>query len=231
MNYRKTIEFVKKARLFVMCIAVVLCTGLLLAQHDPGPRGGAPGAGGAYVGLNADEQAYFQQALEVFNEVDSVSGNIPGEDGKGLGPTFNSNSCDSCHGEPASGGSSPGLNSRINPRPNPQVALATLDGATNVVPAFIRANGPVREARFISTNPDDPFAGLDGGARLSGLDRTAHFFRGVGHERPGHCDLRSPDNGAERRRKLYQNSISRQCHTSEPNQPDCREYREVLSGA
>ena len=44
MNYRKTIEFVKKARLFVMCIAVVLCTGLLLAQHDPGPRGGAPGS-------------------------------------------------------------------------------------------------------------------------------------------------------------------------------------------
>ncbi len=82
MNYRKTIEFVKKARLFVMCLFVVLCTGLLLAQHDPGPRGGAPGAGGAYVGLNANEQAYFQQALEVFNEVDSVSGNIPGEDGK-----------------------------------------------------------------------------------------------------------------------------------------------------
>jgi len=185
MNYRKTIEFVKKARLFVMCIAVVLCTGLLLAQHDPGPRGGAPGAGGAYVGLNADEQAYFQQALEVFNEVDSVSGNIPGEDGKGLGPTFNSNSCDSCHGEPASGGSSPGLNSRINPRPNPQVALATLDGATNVVPSFIRANGPVREARFISTNPDDPFAGLDGG--VHGL-----FTIKGRSDAPG-CNIQQPD--------------------------------------
>jgi hypothetical protein len=32
--------------------------------------------------------------------------------------------------------------------PNPQVALATLDGATNVVPAFITPDGPVREARF-----------------------------------------------------------------------------------
>ena len=34
------------------------------------------------------------------------------------------------------------------PIPNPQVALATLDGATNTVPSFITAAGPVREARF-----------------------------------------------------------------------------------
>jgi CxxC motif-containing protein (DUF1111 family) len=47
------------------------------------------------------------------------------------------------------GGSSPRLSSPQNPIANPQVALATLDGATNTVPTFITTNGPVREARFI----------------------------------------------------------------------------------
>jgi CxxC motif-containing protein (DUF1111 family) len=34
--------------------------------------------------------------------------------------------------------------------PNPQVAIATLDGAKNTVPSFITATGPIREARFKS---------------------------------------------------------------------------------
>jgi len=38
------------------------------------------------------------------------------------------------------------------PVPNPQVALAKLDGATNTVPSFITTTGPVREARFVATN-------------------------------------------------------------------------------
>jgi CxxC motif-containing protein (DUF1111 family) len=156
MNHCKTtIQFVKKARLFLMCLSVLLCSGLLLAQTDPGPRGGPPAAGGPYPTLNANEKAFFDQALDVFNEVDSVSGTIPGEDGAGLGPGYNAVSCASCHAQPAPGGSSPAV--------NPQVAEATRDGATNVVPPFIRINGPVREVRFISTNPDDPFAPLDGG--------------------------------------------------------------------
>jgi CxxC motif-containing protein (DUF1111 family) len=32
---------------------------------------------------------------------------------------------------------------------NPQVAMATVDGATNTVPSFITSSGPVREARFV----------------------------------------------------------------------------------
>jgi CxxC motif-containing protein (DUF1111 family) len=55
------------------------------------------------------------------------------------------NSCAGCHASPAPGGSSPAT--------NPQIAVATLDGAQNVVPSFITANGPVREARFVN-NPD-----------------------------------------------------------------------------
>src|SRR5262249_11555176 len=65
---------------------------------DPGPRGGAKGAGGAYDKLSSNEQTFFSAAREVFAEVDSVSGKI--EAGSGLGPTFNGNSCAQCHAEP-----------------------------------------------------------------------------------------------------------------------------------
>ena len=50
-----------------------------------------------------------------------------------------------------------------NPVPNPQVGLATLDGAQNTVPSFITASGPVREARFVSLDATNSHAGLDGG--------------------------------------------------------------------
>jgi CxxC motif-containing protein (DUF1111 family) len=55
------------------------------------------------------------------------------------------------------------LASPQNPVPNPQVALATLHGATNTVPSFITANGPVREVRFVAQNPDSLTSPLDGG--------------------------------------------------------------------
>jgi CxxC motif-containing protein (DUF1111 family) len=141
----------------------VLASGIVSAQVvDPGPRGGAPGAGTYYYSLNANEQNFFTQAQGRFQETDSVSGAMAGEAGAGLGPTFNGNSCAMCHAEPAIGGSSPGLRSPQNPVPNPQVALATLHGATNTVPQFITASGPVREARFITTNGQSN-GPLDGG--------------------------------------------------------------------
>ena len=139
---------------------LVLLTGTLRAQHDPGPRGGAAAAGGAYPTLQPYEQTFFGEAFIRFQEVDSVAGTIPGESGTGLGPGFNGNSCAQCHAQPFIGGSSPGLTSPQNPLPNPQVALATLDGATNVVPSFITANGPVREARFIRNPNGTPDGGV-----------------------------------------------------------------------
>jgi len=122
------------------------------AQTDPGPRTGPPSAGGFYPTLNSNEQLLFTQALQRFQEVDSVSGAIAGEPGVGLGPTYNGNSCSQCHAQPAVGGSSPGLGSPQDAIANPQVALATLDGAANSVPSFITANGPVREARFLKNS-------------------------------------------------------------------------------
>src|SRR5215813_15556395 len=44
------------------------------------------------------------------------------------------------------GGSSP-------PNNNPQVGVATAAGAKNLLPSFITANGPIRDARFVR-NPD-----------------------------------------------------------------------------
>src|SRR2546422_11097598 len=62
-----------------------------------------------------NEQAFFNEAIVDFMEVDSVSGSISGEPGAGLGPTFNGNGCAQCHAQPAIGGSSPGMNSKQNP--------------------------------------------------------------------------------------------------------------------
>ena len=146
-----------------VCLGTLVAASALLAQVDPGPRGGSANAGGFYPTLNSNEQTLFSQAQLRFQEVDSVSGGIAGEAGVGLGPTFNGNSCAMCHAEPAIGGTSPGLNSALHPLPNPQVALASLDKAANTVPSFITKNGPVREARFISTDPANPGAALDGG--------------------------------------------------------------------
>jgi CxxC motif-containing protein (DUF1111 family) len=149
MSNRPDTSFIKPAACAVLSL---LLSGTLdlRAQTDPGPRGGSSGAGGPYPSLNSNEQFFFSQALARFKEIDSVTGTQPGTSGGGLGPTFNGNSCASCHSQPAVGGSSPGFASKQNSVPNPQVALATLYGASNTVPSFITANGPVREARFVS---------------------------------------------------------------------------------
>jgi CxxC motif-containing protein (DUF1111 family) len=54
------------------------------------------------------------------------------------------------------------MNSKQNPVPNPQVALGNLDGATNAIPSFIAADGPVREARFIRNPDGSPDGGVHG---------------------------------------------------------------------
>jgi CxxC motif-containing protein (DUF1111 family) len=104
---------------------------------DPGVRGGDPGVGGPLQGLNDTELQFFNASKGVFQEVDAVP--------NGLGPRFNLDSCAGCHSHPSVGGTSPPT--------NPQVPIATAAGAKNVLPSFITANGPVREARFVR-NPD-----------------------------------------------------------------------------
>jgi len=136
--------------------------------HDPGPRGGAPDAGGPIAGLSAEQKAFYQAAEARFRIIDSVSGTISGEEGKGLGPTFNGNSCAMCHSQPTVGGSSPGLISPQNSVPNPQVGLANLNGAENFIPTFITADGPVRVTHFVKHADGTPDGGVYGLYTITG---------------------------------------------------------------
>jgi CxxC motif-containing protein (DUF1111 family) len=136
---------------------------------DPGVRGGDPGVGGALPGLNDVERQYFDVAKDVFQEVDA------GPDG--LGPRFNLDSCSGCHSQPAIGGTSPTT--------NPQVAVATLMGAKNVVPPFITANGPIREARFVRNRDGSPDGGVHSLFVITGRSDT-----------PG-CNIAQPNFAAE----------------------------------
>jgi len=117
-------------------LATCACSEAARAPADPGVRGGAAGAGTPLEGLTPDETAFFRDGLTRFAAIESVTGGR----NNGLGPRFNSNSCLSCHAQPSVGGSSPAA--------NPEIAIATLQGAKNVVPWFIAQKGPIREARF-----------------------------------------------------------------------------------
>jgi CxxC motif-containing protein (DUF1111 family) len=133
--------------------------------RDPGVRYGAPGAGGAIAGLTANQQAFFQVGQDDFEEAEEVD--------EGLGPRMNLDSCGGCHAQPAVGGSSPAV--------NPQFEFATRGTATDKVPSFIRADGPVREARFVR-NPD---GSADGG--------VAALFTISGRPGAVGCQLEQPD--------------------------------------
>lgn len=163
----------------VVLITLAIAGFALESAHDPGPRGGTASAGSYISTLNPVEQQEFQNSKIAFNEVDSVSGTL--EEGKGLGPGFNGNSCVQCHAQPAAGGSSPGLNSPQNPIPNPQIELANIDGASNKVPYFITSAGPVREARFIRNSDGTPDGGVHDLYTISGRTDAAG------------CNLAQPD--------------------------------------
>jgi CxxC motif-containing protein (DUF1111 family) len=155
--------------------------------HDPGVRAGSVGAGLPLSTLTGAELEFFQDGQIRFGEVDSVSGNIPGEPGIGLGPTFNANSCGACHAQPAAGGTSPNANAFPFIGPNPQVAIATADGANNSLPSFISANGPVREARF-------PFIVSSNGSLTQTPDGGVHgLFTIAGRTDAPGCGLQQPN--------------------------------------
>jgi CxxC motif-containing protein (DUF1111 family) len=144
-------------RIVLLGVAMMVATlcGAVVTQgqfraHDPGVRHDSIGAGASMPGLTAEQAAAFADGQDRFHAVDSVSGTLPGEPDAGLGPRFNSNSCGSCHAQPAAGGSSPSASQYPYIGPNPQVAVANLDGATNSLPYFITPDGPVREARFVN---------------------------------------------------------------------------------
>jgi len=155
--------------------------------QDPGVRAGSVNAGQSLSMLSPAQLDFFQDGLTRFIEVDSVSGTISGESGKGLGPGFNSNSCGSCHAQPAIGGSSPSTNAYPYIGPNPQVQVASDAGAINVLPSFITANGPVRETRF-------PFVISPSGRLTSTPDGGVHnIFTIAGRSDAPGCNMPQPN--------------------------------------
>jgi CxxC motif-containing protein (DUF1111 family) len=137
--------------------------GIALAQTDPGVQSAGRGTGTALPSVLANNPSgilsFFNDGLTRFQAVESVSGSPAGNNG--LGPRFNSNSCSSCHAQPAVGGTGAAVNPEFT-FPSNGVAPG------NTVPTFITANGPTREARFPfffnqngNPNPNAPNGGVE----------------------------------------------------------------------
>jgi len=157
---------------YAACLLVF--AGMGLAQTDPGPRAGVAGAGKAIAGLTAGEQDFFtNHATAVFAEVEDVA--------DGLGPRFNLDSCGGCHAFPALGGSSPTV--------NPQVARLAAMAPHNTLPAFLAANGPVREARFVQNPDGTPDGGVHSIFTITGRP-----------DAPAGCNIQQPDFATQLRR-------------------------------
>jgi CxxC motif-containing protein (DUF1111 family) len=147
------------------------------AAVDPGVRQGPQppnGAGNPILGLPPDQNTFWFDGLIFFGDTASVKGTLTGEPLLGLGPAFNGNSCLLCHSQPVIGGSSP--------TPNPQRAIANLDGANNIIPSFLTVNAPVLETRFVRNADGTPDGGVHDLFTITG--RT---------DAPIGCNLKQPD--------------------------------------
>jgi CxxC motif-containing protein (DUF1111 family) len=133
----------KKKLVSVFTLAMLSVAGIAFAQTDPGVQSGNRGTGAALPSVLTNSPSgilsFFNDGLTRFQAVESVSNSPTGNNG--LGPRFNSNTCSSCHAQPAVGGTGPAV--------NPQFQFASNGVAPgNTTPSFITANGPAREVRF-----------------------------------------------------------------------------------
>jgi CxxC motif-containing protein (DUF1111 family) len=133
--------------------SLVMMAGVLVwaqTATDPGPRTGTAGAGTFQNGLTTNEKGFEPAITGQFEQPFSVSGTpscactatcSPNtcQSQFGLGPRYNSNSCASCHAQPAAGGSSPPS--------NPLFELG-FTNPSNPMPSFEATNGPVLVPRF-----------------------------------------------------------------------------------
>jgi CxxC motif-containing protein (DUF1111 family) len=163
---------IKFASVFAFLVALIF-PAMAFAQSDPGVQGGNRGTGAALKfvqnddnGKNPGLNAFFLDGLKRFQDVESVSGSLTGNNG--LGPRFNSNQCSSCHSQPAVGGTGAAM--------NPQFSFAGSSVAPrDTTPSFITVNGPTREARFPfffdqfgNPNPNAPNGGVEDLFTVSG---------------------------------------------------------------
>ncbi|MBA3916342.1 MAG: hypothetical protein H0X25_21350 [Acidobacteriales bacterium] len=152
-------------------VAMILGCSLWAQVIDPGVRTGVAGAGGFQNNIRANEKLSEPSSTAQFNQVFLVTGGKVTNNG--LGPRFSSNSCVSCHAQPAAGGSSPQV--------NPLGALATLNGAKNNPVNF--ESGPILVPRFAYqlTNSSLP----DGGVKP--------VWVVTGRKDAGACSITQPD--------------------------------------
>ena len=127
----------------VLALTVLFLAGMVLAQTDPGVQSGNRGTGAALSSVLSNSPSgilsFFTDGQNRFQDVESVSNSPTGNNG--LGPRFNSNSCSSCHAQPAIGGTGAAV--------NPQFSFTSNGVAPrDTTPYFITASGPTREARF-----------------------------------------------------------------------------------
>ncbi len=144
---------------FVLTLTMLFFAGIAFAQTDPGVQSGSRGTGAVLSSVNSNSAllAFFSDGQTRFQAVETVSGSA----NVGLGPRFNSNSCSSCHAQPAFGGSGAAS--------NPQAQFVNNGVAPgNTTPSFITATGPTREARFPfffnsngSVNTSEPNGGVE----------------------------------------------------------------------
>jgi len=150
------------------------------AQTDPGVQSGNRGTGASIIPSTDTTgfQTFFSDGQKRFQDVESVSGNANGNNG--LGPRFNSNSCSSCHAQPAVGGTGAAM--------NPQFAFAGSPVAPrDATPSFITATGPTREARFPF------FFNSNGSANLNNPNGGVEtIFTVSGRSDAGSCSLPQP---------------------------------------
>jgi CxxC motif-containing protein (DUF1111 family) len=169
---------------FVSVSALVVLSPILaataVAQTDPGVQTGSRGTGAALSSVLSNDNAgildFFSDGQTRFQEVESVSNGA----NNGLGPRFNSNSCSSCHGQPAIGGSGVAV--------NPQFAFISNGVAPgNTLPYFVTASGPTVEARF------PYFFNNNGSANLNSPNGGVEaLFVVTGRSDAGACSLPQP---------------------------------------
>jgi CxxC motif-containing protein (DUF1111 family) len=156
------------------------------AVVDPGVQSANRGTGAALSSVLANDNPgildFFNDGQSRFQDVESVSNSPNGNNG--LGPRFNSNSCSSCHAQPAVGGSGAAV--------NPQAAFVR-NGTSpdDTVPSFITASGPTREARFpffFNSNGTVNTSAPNGGVE--------DLFTVTGRPDAGNCRLAQPNFGA-----------------------------------
>ena len=161
----------------VSTFGLLFLAGMAFAQTDPGVQSGNRGTGATIITSDPNGfLPFFTDGLGRFQAVEAVSGGA----NVGLGPRFNSNSCSSCHAQPAVGGTGAAV--------NPQFQFAN-DGVApgSATPNFITANGPTREARFpffFNNNGTVNTSAPNGGVE--------DLFTVTGRSDAGSCNLPQP---------------------------------------